>query len=202
MTFPVPSAKLFTTETSAIGGKVDNNAKAIVNLNISPSKEKFVKQKLRVEEDNAPKTYTSAIEEEPIQVQYQVEEEIVPKVYAANDDEDEENPYTEVKTELKYECFYRTVLEGYMKSPIFVKKFILFKTSVLSEFIRVLTEADSVEIALSEDVECCGKTTKINVVDTIIVVKDSVRSDFQVNYNEWYTLFKDYKISLKCPLDD
>ena len=200
MTFPVPSAKLFTTETSAIGGKVDNNAKAVINLNITPSKENLVKKKLRVEEDKTHKVY-GAVDEEPIQVQYQVEEEIVPKVYAA-DDEDEENPYTEIQTETKYECFYRTVLEAYIKSPIFVKKFILFKTSVLQEFIRVLTEADSVEVTLSEDVECCGKTTKINVVDSIIVVKDSVRSDFQVNYNEWYTLFKDYKISLKFTLDD
>ena len=186
MTFPVHSAKLFITETSAIGGKVDNNAKAVVNLTITPSKEKMIKKK-----------------EEPIQVQYRVEEDDAPKVYSAEaDDEDEENPYTEIKTETKYECFYPTVLEAYMKSPIFVKKFILFKTSVLSEFIRVLTEADSVEITLSEDLECCGKTTKINAVDSIIVVKDIVRSHFQVSYNEWYTLFKDYRISLKYTLDD
>ena len=98
--------------------------------------------------------------------------------------------------------FCGTVLEAYINSPIFVKKYILFKTSVLQEFIRVLTEADSVEVTISEDVECCGKTTKINAVDSIIVVKDNVRSDFQVNYNEWYTLFKDYKISLKFTLDD
>ena len=52
-------------------------------------------------------------------------------------------------------------------------------------------------VTLSEDIECCGKTTKINAVDSVIVVKDSVRSDFQVNYNEWYTMFKDYKVSLK-----
>ena len=179
MTFPVPSAKLFNTETSAIGGKVDNKANAVVNLTISPPQKK----------------------EEPVQVQYRVEEDDTPKVYAEAE-ADEENPYSNVKTETKYECFYRTVLEAYMNNPSFVKSYILFKTNVLSEFIRVLTEADSVEITLSEDVECCGKTTKINVVDTIIVVKDSVRSDFQVNYNEWYTLFKDYKISLKYTLDD
>ena len=199
MTFPVPSAKLFTTETSAIGGKVDNNAKAVVNLHITPSKERLLKKKeepvqvqYRTEEDNTPKVYNEV----------STEEEYVPKVYAADDDDEDENPYTEIKTETKYECFYRTVLEAYRKSPIFVKHFILFKTSVLQEFIRVLTEADSVEVTISEDVECCGKTTKINAVDSIIVVKDNVRSDFQVNYNEWYTLFKDYKISLKFTLDD
>ena len=202
MTFPVPSAKLFTTETSAIGGKVDNNAKAIVNLHITPSKEKLInKKKLRVEEDNSPKVY-AANEEEPIQVQYRVEEDDTPKVYAAADDEEEENPYTQIKTESKYECFYRTVLEAYLNVPILIKKFVLFKTSVLAEFIKVLTEAESVEVSLSEDVECCGKTTKINVFDSIIVVKESVSSDFQVNYIEWYTLFKDYKISLKYILDD
>ena len=200
MTFPVPSAKLFTTETSAIGGKVDDNAKAVANLHITPSKERLLKKKeepvqvqYRTGDDNTPKVYNDV----------NTEEEYVPKVYAADDeDEDEENPYTEVNTESKYECFYRTVLEAYMNNPIFVKKFILFKTSVLQEFIRVLTEADSVEVTISEDVECCGKTTKINTVDSIIVVKDSVRSDFQVSPNEWYTLFKDYKISLKYTLDD
>ena len=45
MTFPVPRAKLFTTETSAIGGKVDNNIKAVVNLTIIPSMEKIIKKK-------------------------------------------------------------------------------------------------------------------------------------------------------------
>ena len=96
MTFPVPSAKLFTTETSAIGDKVDNKANAVVNLTITLSKEKQVKKSgLRVE-DHTPKVYTSTIQEEPFQVQYRVEEDNTPKVYAADDeDADEENPYAE-----------------------------------------------------------------------------------------------------------
>ena len=139
----MPNAKLITTETSAIEGKIDNNAKAVVNLTITPSKEKLINKN----------------KEEHLQVQYK----------------------TEFKTETNYECFYRTVLEAYMN--IFIKQFVLFKTSVLSGFIRILAEADSVEITLYEDVEYCGKTTKINAVDTIIVIKDSVHGDFQFNYN-------------------
>ena len=38
-------ARLFTTETTAIVGKVDNMANAIVNLTISLSKEKLIKKK-------------------------------------------------------------------------------------------------------------------------------------------------------------
>ena len=87
MTFPVPSAKLFTTETSAIGGKVDNNARAVVNLTITPSKEKLLNKK-----------------EEPVQVQYRTEEAYVPQVMSvatADDEDDDENLYTEIKTESK-----------------------------------------------------------------------------------------------------
>ena len=272
MTFPVPSVKLFTTETSAIEGKVDNNANAVINLHISPSKERLLKNKqqskpkqkqkespvkkvakkvvqkakpIRVMNNNRPKTfsappieeqvqYTSKVESSPVQVQYvtkvenapkypeqvqyvpqvetpvqyQVEEDTTPQVYAAtyeeleeNADEDQAEEEEEVEegvdTESKHECFYRTVLEAYVNNPTLIKHYILFKSSVLTEFIKVLTEADSVEITVSEDVECWAKIQKINKVDSIVVVKDNVRSDFQVNYNEWYTMFKDYKVSLK-----
>ena len=79
MTFPVPSAKLFTTETSAIGGKVNNKANAVVNLTITPRRKNLLKKN----------------KEEPVQVQYRVEEDNTPKVYAADDeDQEEENPFS------------------------------------------------------------------------------------------------------------
>ena len=74
MTFPVPSAKLFTTETSAIGGKVDNNAKAVVNLHITPSKERLLK--------NAAKKVVGKIAKKPVQT-LRVSDERKPKVYSA-----------------------------------------------------------------------------------------------------------------------
>ena len=45
MSFPIPSAKLFTSEEHAISGKVDNKANAVVNLTINPSEEKLVDYK-------------------------------------------------------------------------------------------------------------------------------------------------------------
>ena len=178
MTFPIPSAKLFSTEQTGIQGKVDNKANAVVNLTISPSKEKLVEYK---EEDDNP--YGSGVF-------------VVNKERAIQEDLKEAE-----KKESKYECFYRTVLEAYMDNPIFINQRVLMKTNILTEFIKTLTDADSVEIDTMRDVECCGQPTKYNVIENIVVVKNKIRSDFKVSYNEWYRLLKDYRISLKFTVD-
>ena len=68
-------------------------------------------------------------------------------------------------------------------------------------FIKALTDAEEVQIGTSTDIECCGKPTKYNIIDNIVVIKNGVRSDFKVTYNEWYRMLKDYRISLKFTVD-
>ena len=182
MSFPIPSAKLFTSEEHAISGKVDNKANAVVNLTINPSEEKLVEYKKDEKPEDNP--YGSG-------------------VFVLNKEKTKtrevENPYENIET--KHECFYRTVLEAYMNNPLYVNNCVLMKTNVLTEFIKALTDAEEVQIGTSTDIECCGKPTKYNVIDNIVVIKNGVRSDFKVTYNEWYRMLKDYRISLKFTVD-
>ena len=47
MTYPIPSAKIFSTETQTVNGALNNKANAVVNLNISRdvTEEKLVEYK-------------------------------------------------------------------------------------------------------------------------------------------------------------
>ena len=183
MTFPIPSMKLFTTESTCGQGKVDNKAEAVVNLTVNPSSEKLVEYREEKSETDNP--YGSGV-----------------FVVNSSPKKTREVNETAVQTkESKLECFYRTVLEAYMNNPLIINKCVLMKTHVLAEFIKVLTDSDDVEVGIMTDVSCCGKPTDYNVIDNIVLVKDGIRNDFKVAENEWYRMLKDYRISLKFTVD-
>ena len=54
MTYPIPSAKIFSTETQTVNGALNNKANAVVNLNISRdvTEEKLVEYSEKNNEDN------------------------------------------------------------------------------------------------------------------------------------------------------
>lgn len=180
MTFPIPSAKLFSTETTAVQGKIDNNANAVVNLTIQPNDDSSKVEYRDAETNDESNPYGSGV--------FIVDSKNVKK-------------NRDITIESKHECFYRTVLEAYMDNPLFINKCVLMKTSVLTDFIKVLTDADAVEIDTIQDIECCGKPTRYNIIENIVVIKNNIRSDFKVTYNEWHRMFEDYHISLKFTVD-
>ena len=185
MTFPIPSAKLFSTETTAVQGQIDNKANAVVNLTISPKEEQMVEYKDNEQPDSS-NPYGSGVF-------------VVDPKYVKGKNRDLSEPTQSLES--KHECFYRTVLEAYMSNPLYVNHCVLMKTNVLTEFIKVLTDADKVEIDTLQDISCCGRPTKYNAIENIVVIKNNVRSDFKVSYNEWYRMLKDYRISLKFTVD-
>ena len=120
--------------------------------------------------------------------------------------EESDNPYegvTIVKptSETTAETFYRTLLEAYMDNPIYVNQYIVMKASVLAELIKVMTCADEVEITHSCDITCCSRATPYNVIDSIVVIKNKIRNDLEITYNDVYRKLKDYRVSLKFTVD-
>ena len=86
------------------------------------------------------------------------------------------------------------IIEILQGNPLIVNKFVVAEEPVLTELIRLLTSADSVEID-TKDIECSCSAPKYKVIKRIIINKD----------NEMYSvtqcpiilrLFDDYKISL------
>ena len=179
MTFPIPSARLFTTDSTAVSGKVDNKANAVVNIAIQKSPEVPAEYKEREVKEETDNPYASG-------------------VFVVNSEPEVKEPE---KAETKTECFYRTILEAYMENPLIINNCVLMKTKVLEEFIKILTDADACEVGILADVSCCGKPTDYNIVENIVVIKNGTRNDFKVSYNDWYRKLKDFRISLKFTVD-
>ena len=174
MTYPIPSAKIFSKETQTVNGQLKNKANAVVNLNISRdlTSDKLVEYK-----------------DETVQ--------------------EEENPYADVHVyknseqvkQEKLTVFLESVLNAYMDNPLYINQKVLMKTSNLANLVKTLTDADEVNIEIANDIECCGRPTKYNTIENIVVVKNKERTDFKVSHNEWYRKLKDYRISLNFTID-
>ena len=172
MTYPIPSAKIFSTETQTINGALNNKANAVVNLNISRdvTEEKLVEYSEKNNEDNP---YEDVL-------------------ICRNSEQVKQDKMT---------TFYEEVLNAYMNNPIYINQKVLMKTSNLANLIKELCDADEVNIELGCDISCCGKPTQYNTVENIVVVKNKERTDFKVSHNEWYRKLKDYRISLNFTID-
>lgn len=174
MTLPLNAkARVFTTEKQ----KVNNNIEQRVVVNLTPE----------ASQNTQPVTR---------EVSYPPEES--------------DNPYegitivkpnTESNTESINETFYRTLLEAYMNNPLYVNQYIVMKASVLAELIKVMTSAEEVEITHSCDITCCSRATPYNLIDSIVVIKNKIRNDLEITYNDVYRKLKDYRVSLKFTSD-
>ena len=169
MTYPIPSARIFSTETQTNNGQLKNKASAVVNLNIS----RDVPEETKAEYPDKEDPY------EGITV-VRSSDETIPT---------------------KKEIFYEAVLDAYMNNPIFSNQYVVMKTEKLVNLVKALTDADEVEITNLIDIGCCGRPTKYNRVDSIVVIKNNSRVDFKVSYNEWYRMLQDYRVSLKFTQD-
>ncbi len=66
--------------------------------------------------------------------------------------------------------------------------------------IKLLTDCEKVDLVLNEDIGCSGctaKSNKIIYVSKILVTKDGKTSELKYDYNNIYSEFVKYGISLK-----
>jgi hypothetical protein len=94
------------------------------------------------------------------------------------------------------------ILLAYMNNPFIVNRYIIMPTNQLASLIKLMTDAENVEIQVAYDVACCGQATNYNLVDAIVVIKNNQRTDFTVAYNELSRKLNDYRISLKFTTDE
>ena len=174
MTYPLPCAKIFSTETQTVNGQLQNKANAVVNLSISRdvTAEKLVEYEDKKEGTDNP--YGEDV------------------IICRNSEQVKEDKLT---------VFLETVLDAYMNNPIYVNQKVLMKTANLANLVKYLCDADEVNIEITNDIECCGHPTKYNTIDNIVIVKNKERTDFKVSHNEWYRKLKDYRISLNFTID-
>ena len=96
--------------------------------------------------------------------------------------------------------FLEMIVEMYSENPLKINSYVICKSSLLMNMIKLLTNCDKVDIVLDDDEVGCGcgtSTSKLLKIDKILVTKDDKTEELKYCYNNIYTEFIKYAISLK-----
>ena len=95
--------------------------------------------------------------------------------------------------------FLELLLQVYEDNPIKINSYLICKSSILMEMIKLLTNCDKVDLVLDENIGCTGciSNSKYTYVSKVLVTKDGKTEDIKYAYNNIYSQFVQHGISLK-----
>ena len=95
--------------------------------------------------------------------------------------------------------FLNMLLTVYQNNPLYINSYVVCDAQLLMQMIKLLTNCDKVDLVLNEDLACGGCTgdDKLIYVSKILVTKGDKVEDLKYCYNEVYSKFVSYGISLK-----
>ena len=95
--------------------------------------------------------------------------------------------------------FLNMLLTVYQNNPIYVNSYVICDSQVLMSMIKLLTDCDKVDLVLNDDLTCGGCTgnDKLIYVSKILITKGDKIEDLKYGYNDVYSKFVSYGISLK-----
>lgn len=96
--------------------------------------------------------------------------------------------------------FLQMLVEMYESNPLKINAYVVCESKLLMNMIKLLTDCEKVDLVLNEDIGCSGctaKSNKIIYVSKILVTKDGKTSELKYDYNNIYSEFVKYGISLK-----
>lgn len=92
------------------------------------------------------------------------------------------------------------IIDIMYNNPLYINRFIVAQLSCLQELVKILTDADEVEITLQDptcDCGCCGNNDKIATIDSIYVKKNNSVVEFKYYYAEAKQILESNHISMK-----
>ena len=92
------------------------------------------------------------------------------------------------------------IIDIMYNNPLYINRFIVAQLSCLQELVKILTDADEVEITLQDptcDCGCCGSNDKIATIDSIYVKKNNSVVEFKYYYAEAKQILESNHISMK-----
>lgn len=107
---------------------------------------------------------------------------------------------TELDSLEKKNKFLEMLVAMYETNPLKINSYVVCDSKLLMNMIKLLTDADKIELVLDEsDVGCgcSGANSKFIKIDKILVYKNNKAEDLKYGYNEIYTQFIRYGVSLK-----
>ena len=105
-------------------------------------------------------------------------------------------------------AFLKLLLQVYQDQPVILNSYVICKSSVLMDIIKLLTDCDKVDLVLNEDIacggctSCCGQSprgdnSKLIFIAKILITKDDKTTELKYGYNEAYSKLVANGISLK-----
>ena len=99
--------------------------------------------------------------------------------------------------------FLEMIIEMYEQNPLKINSYLICKNELLMNMIKLLTNCDKVEIVIDDCDASCGCTSNeksLMKITKILITKDDKTEDFKYKYNDIYTQFIKYGISLKLTI--
>ena len=111
------------------------------------------------------------------------------------------NEIDELETKNK---FLEMIIEMYEDNPLKINSYLICKNELLMNMIKLLTNCDKVEIVIDDCDASCGclsnNDKSLMKITKILITKDDKTEDFKYKYNDIYTQFIKYGISLKLTI--
>ena len=121
------------------------------------------------------------------------------------------NEIDELETKNK---FLEMIIEMYEDNPLKINSYLICKNELLMSMIKLLTNCDKVEIVIDDCEASCGclsnnegtkspfakQNKSLMKITKILITKDDKTEDFKYKYNDIYTQFIKYGISLKLTI--
>ena len=95
--------------------------------------------------------------------------------------------------------FLEILLSIYESNPIKINELLIYHSQTLMELIKILTNADKVELIVNDESGCTGclSNSKYLTIDRILVYINNESFDLKYQFNNVYTEFIRHNISLK-----
>ena len=96
--------------------------------------------------------------------------------------------------------FLEMIVQMYELNPLKINSYLVCNSKLLMDMIKLLTECDKVELVIDDSDVGCGcsaSSSKFIKVAKILITKDGKTEDMKYAYNDIYSTFIKYGISLK-----
>ena len=95
--------------------------------------------------------------------------------------------------------FLNLLLTVYQNNPIYINSYVVCDSQLLMSMIKLLTNCDKVDLVLNDDIACtnCCSNDKLIYVSKILITKGDKTEELKYSYNDVYSKFVAYGISLK-----
>ena len=91
------------------------------------------------------------------------------------------------------------MLTVYQKNPLYINIYLVCENKVLMDLIKLSTGCEKVDLIINDDIACggCTANSKLIYISKILVTKDGKTEEFKHAFNEIYSKFISYGISMK-----